>query len=678
MTRERATTAALLVVAYTGLTVLFTYPLAWSFDTHHIGDAAGDAKVYLWNYWWVERALFELGTSPFQTDAIFHPIGIGLSLHTLSLAQAIVAAPLNALFGPVASANLIVSWTFIASAFAAWALARHLGASAGGAFLAGLAFAFCPYRLARLSGHYDLLGTEWIPLYLLCVFTIAGRERFPTGLCLAGGLTAAALGYTTLSYLAFMFFFTVLFLVYHRKRFAVLAPRFALVGAVVLLLLAPLLLNASRDLTEWSYPSYPGADHYVADALGFFVPPPHQTFVPGAALSDNVTETTVFPGLVLLALAAFGRRHRFWLISSAVFFVLSLGSSLHVAGTDTGIPLPFRLISVLPGLDQLRAPSRFAILVVLALAMMMALSWAPRRKGWTFLAAGLLVFEYLSVPAPLFSSEVSDAYHRLAEIPGDATVVEIPGIDQSSPDLMFHQRSHGKPIFIGFAARVPTEKSDYWFGIPLIRPLTDLRRGKLDLTPALVERERASAPAVAKFLNIGYFVIDKAFEKRGVGSFIENVLPVDVLYEDEARRVLHVRADDLPANPVVIRAGEPVSRQHFESGWMVAEPGDGSAFRWAHRERSTVLFRVPPGARQIVVEVAPLDGVTQIVRAEIDRESLGSFELAPGWQELRWPISGGSEASSVRRLTLRWSTLRQASDRDARVLAARVRSLRFE
>lgn len=675
MTQRRAATACLLFLTYTGLTLLFTHPLVWHLGTHHVGAAAGDAKVYLWNYWWVHQALFELGVDPFQTDRIFHPIGIGLSLHTLSISQGIVAAPLRALMGEVVAANLVVMWTFVASALATYALARRLGATPSGGFLAGLVFAFCPYRLARLSGHYDLLGTEWIPLYALLLVEIHRRELFPVALAIAAGAVAALCGYTTLTYLAFIALFTVIFGVVHRENSRALLPRFALVAGAALFFLSPLIINMARDLSEWNYPRYPGADRYVADLLGYLVPPAQQTLIPGLALGANTTEATVFPGLTLLVLAAFGRRRRLWLWTALVFFILSLGSSLHFGGSDTGIPLPFRLVSAVPLLDNLRAPSRFAIMVLFSLSMMLALSWAPRRRLWTGLVTALVVIEYLAIPAPLFSAAVDDIYRKIGDDAGATTVVEIPGIEQSGADVMHHQRAHEKPVFVGFAARVPTEKSEYWLGLPFVRPLIDLRKGRVELSPELIARQRQAAPAVARFLDIGYLVIDKAFDKRGVVTFVSEVLPVDIFHEDEHRIVLRTRTDALPPNPTSLGAGDPSSRQHYESGWMRVENDDNGAFRWAHRARSTVLFRRPEGARQLVVELSPLEGFDQLVRAEIAGKEVDRMRLAPGWQELRLALP---DASGVERLTLRWSQLRQASETDPRRLAARIRRVRFE
>ena len=405
MTRQAAGAACLLLLLYTGLTLLFTFPLAPRLATHHVGVLEGDAPIYLWNYWWVDKALFELGRNPFETDWIFHPIGIGLALHTLAAAQGLAATVVGWLVGPVASANLIVLWTFVASALSTYALARRVGAGPDGAFLAGLAFAFCPYRLARLSGHYDLLGTEWIPLFALALVVLCERERLaPVIAGTAGGLAAIA-GYTALSYLAFLGLFTIGFAVLHERSLRVLAPQVALVGLTTLALTAPLWLQMADDLSRWSYEAYPGADRYVADLAAFVVPPPNRTLLAGTSFGDNLAEAVVFPGYLVLLLAARRRPPLPWLGCGVLFFVLSLGSSLHVAGADTKVPLPFALLARVPVLDNLRAPSRFVVVLMLCLAVSLALAWRPRRRWWTGLVAVGIALEFLSIPAPPLRGE---------------------------------------------------------------------------------------------------------------------------------------------------------------------------------------------------------------------------------------------------------------------------------
>jgi hypothetical protein len=688
--KSRRLTPFILLGLYILLTILFTYPLVLHVGTHHVGEDGGDARVYLWNYWWVEKALTDLGTSPFESDYVFYPVGIGLSLHTLSFLQGLFYIPLNAVFGPVTGPNLIILWTFLASAIGAYLLARHLGASRLGAFLAGLVFAYCPYRLARIAGHYDLLGTEWIPFYVL-VLLMALRSKETRWIHLLGaGSLAAACGYTALSYLVFLGFFTILIAVRELAKQAGnragLIKRVAVIALVAGVLLAPLLARIFHDLTLWDYPTYPGADRYVANVVSYLVP--------GQSFDRNLTETTVFPGYLVLVLGAAAcvhprirRSHCLWIISAGVFFVLSLGASLHIGGWKSGIPLPFALFDNLPLLHNLRAPSRFSILVMLCLAVLSSAiwtSWMERsskptvRFAWTAGATLVVAAEFIAIPIPVFQAGVAPIYDRIKEEPGDFTVVEIPGVEQIPGRLMYHQTFHGKRIFIGTAARVPREKTDYYFGLHLIRPLVDLRKGKLTLTPELVEAERTLAPKVARFLDIRYFVVDRSYDKRGVVDFLEQVLPVDSIKGNEEQVLFRVRDNELPPLPRSIDAAAAESRLYFENGWSRPEEDGGQGFRWATDETATVLVRRPfPNAETLFVKLAPLENLGQRVELRWNGTHLGTENLTPGWSELQWTLPPPGDRR-VERLEFHFSNLRQASDRDRRRLAARIAEIRFE
>ena len=74
MTAKRVGAALTLLLLYVTLAILFTYPLTWFFGTHHVGEEGGDARVYLWNFWWVDKALTELYTNPFETNFIANPL----------------------------------------------------------------------------------------------------------------------------------------------------------------------------------------------------------------------------------------------------------------------------------------------------------------------------------------------------------------------------------------------------------------------------------------------------------------------------------------------------------------------------------------------------------------------------------------------------------------------------
>jgi hypothetical protein len=83
----------------------------------------------------------------------------------------------------------------------------------------------------------------------------------------------------------------------------------------------------------------------------------------------------------------------------------------------------------------------------------------------------------------------------------------------------------------------------------------------------------------------------------------------------------------------------------------------------------------------VALSIAPLEGGAVSVHADLDGESLGTIELVAGWQEIYWDLGAAAPSAdsegSVERLTLRWSGLGRASERDPRRLAARVRHVRF-
>jgi hypothetical protein len=666
----------LLVVTllFAGLTVLFTQPLALHLATRHVGESGGDARVYLWNLWWVKTALTRLHTNPLQTDFIFFPTGVGLALHTLALAQGLLFIPLSAVVGDVVGANLIVLSTFLASSLGAYALARRVGAQPEGAFLAGLIFAFCPYRLARLAGHYDLLGTEWIPLYALAFLNVLDAER-PRWWVVVAGFLGGVCGYTDLTYLVFLVVVSVVLLAFRRPWGDGRSPwRVGGVAALVALALSPLLLSAWSDVHAWRYPPYPGSDRYVADLLGYVTPGPRQTILGGSlgrTFDPNVTETTVFAGWLTVAIAATALRSREtrralapWLVLGGLAVVLSLGDTLHVAGQDTGLPLLFPWLRSLPVLHHLRAPSRFSILVMLVLALLASTAWTRRmaslgsarwRFGLTALVAGGIVAETLAIPIPLFAAGAPPLYAAIGREAGDFTVVEVPGIDQVPGQVMYHQTIHGKRIFIGTAARVPVEKTSYFFGLPLVRPLVDLRKGKVSLSDALGADVTGPAPEAARFLGIRYFVIERAYESRGIVRFLEAALPTERAAGDADHIVLRVRSEDLPPVPTELDPGSSSSRLYFESGWSPPEGEAGHRDRRVSGLRSTLLFRRPTATLDVVLELRP-PGDREEVRLEgrLRGTRLGTSLLHAGTTEVRWTLPPGAE-SGVERVELAWS-----------------------
>ncbi len=79
---------------------------------------------------------------------------------------------------PLTAYNLTLFLTWPLSAFAVYLLVVFLTRREDAAVLAGLAWAFTPYRLSEL-GHLQSLSAYWLPLMLLGLHGFLARRRLP-------------------------------------------------------------------------------------------------------------------------------------------------------------------------------------------------------------------------------------------------------------------------------------------------------------------------------------------------------------------------------------------------------------------------------------------------------------------------------------------------------------------
>ena len=186
-----------------------TWPLAMRFASDLPGgahkDGLEDAYQNVWNLWWTVRALGRV-TNPLVTDRFFFPDGPNLFFHTLSPINTLLAAPVTALWGPVAGFNTVALLSFALGGLGMWALARER-VGHGPALLAGLIFVSSPFHMAALlsDGQLQIFALQWLPWYILFLLrslrTGARRDTLLAGIFLA--LTAWTDWYYTLFLLIF-------------------------------------------------------------------------------------------------------------------------------------------------------------------------------------------------------------------------------------------------------------------------------------------------------------------------------------------------------------------------------------------------------------------------------------------------------------------------------------------
>ncbi|CAA9557515.1 MAG: hypothetical protein AVDCRST_MAG88-1226, partial [uncultured Thermomicrobiales bacterium] len=329
---------------YVLITVVVTWPLALHFGTHVPGDG-GDALQNVWNYWWTREAILG-GRNPFWTPLLYAPGGAPLYLHTLNLFNGLVSLPVQLLFGLIPAYNTVVFLSFGLAAYFAYLLTAHVSGCRFAGFFGGVVYAFGSYHLAHLLGHMNLLASEWLPAYALCLIAATGaRGRRRTLLAAAGVGALLLVTLVDWQYVLFALIFTALYaplaaVVRRSVAPLVVAAAIGVVwGVAALPLLAPTIAEVRSGIAASPNPVFAG--QYSAEPRSFVARGPLQSWrepwrAPvGRAEKVVLIERTLFLGWLPLGLAAAAlwrcrRRAVPWAALALPFVLLALGPSLRL------------------------------------------------------------------------------------------------------------------------------------------------------------------------------------------------------------------------------------------------------------------------------------------------------------------------------------------------------------
>ena len=193
---------------YLAVTCALTWPLITVIDRELAPDL-GDPMLSSWIILWTGGQVLAFlsgdfgALSRFWNGNIYYPEPLTLAYAEHLTAQMVQALPILALTDNIILAhNLVFISTFVLSGLGMYLLVRDLSGHSLAALIAGLAFAFAPYRIGQFS-HIQVLSAQWMP------FALFGFRRYlerGNKWALAGG--AAALLAQNLSCGYYMLFFT--------------------------------------------------------------------------------------------------------------------------------------------------------------------------------------------------------------------------------------------------------------------------------------------------------------------------------------------------------------------------------------------------------------------------------------------------------------------------------------
>jgi hypothetical protein len=477
-----------LLVAFVGYTLLsfaWTYPLIVNFSTKMIGYG-GDRYIYIWNMWWMKKALVELHTNPLFTDYIFYPKGISLTFHDFSIFNSFVSIPLQGIFTLEEIYNILFLLTFILGGFGCFLLVRYLTGDHLAAFLSGIIFGFWGGRMYYVD-HLSLASIQWFPYCALYLIKTVRERSYRNPVLAAIFLAINAL--SAWYYAVYMSLFTALFLCYtawaERTTFFTRSclKRIGLIGILFIVIMFPLLYPMMTEIfggqdymqsqlfaEESASPNvlfFPNINH---DILGKYVRYFYIKFdlpIQWGLAGGSFIGYTV---LILCFYTGFKVRHLkqgFWIIAAVFFLVLSFGPHLMLFSKHyTWIPLPYLLLQRIPILKIVRIPIRFMVMVMFSCSILAGYAcWdifrkIRIRKTLFLILTVLILFEFVRFYYAVPVEGAPDFYKKIGQDPETYAILELTQLMNWVPASVrasLFQTIHEKKLFQGHASRVPFE-----------------------------------------------------------------------------------------------------------------------------------------------------------------------------------------------------------------------------
>lgn len=472
-----------IVPLYALAAMLYTWPMVRDFGTSvPAGGVFVDAPLQAFLLGWDGHALTHDPGHVFDPP-IFYPERNTLTYMDHLIGEAALAGPLLVVSPSVAPAyNFLLLFSFVASAWAVYRLARLFAVSRPAAFLAGFLFAFSAFRFSNLD-ELNQLQTEFLPLALFFGIRFQRRARLRDFLGMAAAfLVQVYFGWYYTFYLVLALSLLFLYGLARHRAILARAPWLACAAAgfAVVALALPVTLPYLRE--GWLLPEYHRslreAELYSASGLDYFRIDPNAylaRWAPAAAGPQSYWPGLVTVVLAAVALIAWMRKKAppewsgagYFLTLAVVAYVFSLGPFLHIQHHRLAT-LPYAWIfHSVPLLSSMRAPGRLALVALLGLVVWAALGYEIVRRRLTPSRERLLpviVFAIAMISAwqwPLRMLELPTAhtlppvYAWLASEPDSLPILELPPTaelaDESELETLrqYYLLYHGNPRLDG-------------------------------------------------------------------------------------------------------------------------------------------------------------------------------------------------------------------------------------
>ena len=492
---------------------IFTFPLILNMHTS-IYDYQGDLVETLWYAWWVKYAwqhdlncqFVSIIACPYGIDLsqdIAKNIGLQFANYPLLL--------LTLLQNEIFAYNFIMLATFPMAGLAMYFLAVYLTRNKWASFVAGLAYAFCPYHFAHAS-HITLANIQWMPLFILFLFKLHKERTYPNAIFCGLFFALTLLSDTYYGYFmlvaAATFFIFMLFRKLFRKikKLHVInfTPQVGIMKNISLLCVTvftaliicfpyifpildsylsndgklTVLKSYERNIKELKEPS--------ASILNYIIPSSNHPVFGSLArrldgslfYGENPQEYNLFLGFFVIIMSVYAFRLwkarkktevkdlkkteemdfsiNFFAVLAVVAFLFSLYPVFFLFGKELWLPSAY-IYDIVP---FFRSIGRFGIVLMLAFSVLMAfgikfilerLNTKKARAGLVILCSFIVIFEFVNFP-PFKATDIAvseSVYFWLKDQPTETLIVEYPIEEDDTVTYLFNQRAHQKKLVNG-------------------------------------------------------------------------------------------------------------------------------------------------------------------------------------------------------------------------------------
>lgn len=453
------------VLAWTAVTVAFTWPIGNLADP--VVARHDDTLFSAWRLGWVAHQLPRDLAHLFDTN-VFFPEPNTLAYSDAMLLLGLLAAPAVWLGVPLIIVhNLLVIAAFVTAAMAMMRLAAYFTPDRAAQAIAGIVFAFAPFRATHIA-HLELLWTAFIPLAVLALYRLVERPTPARGVAFGGAVGLQ--GLCSIYYVVFLAIWLPAALALSRWHIGVPFSRrhLAYLGVAVVtaaVILSPYALPYAKARAALGPRVETDIHSFSATASDYTRASMHNRTYP-AALRARDDERGLTLGIVGWALTILGValvRSR-TSVALAILTLLAIELSLGANGVLFGL-----IHRIFPAIDGFRAFARFGVLALLggaalcglAVAKLLQARPAPQRYVLASALALLLLADYWIAPvtsyvAPLRAGPLET--WLAAQPPTVLAAVPFPDLDESTGyETVFQYLStfHWHPMVNGYSGHAP-------------------------------------------------------------------------------------------------------------------------------------------------------------------------------------------------------------------------------